>query len=121
MFLSLSYLLGALLFASAVYALVLVVRARPIDNPMFYLLAASELATLLTLVAGVLGWSAAAPTMDKGVFVAYLVGMLLALPAATAWAFADRQTRWGTGVLVISALGLGIMTIRLVQLWHGHA
>lgn len=121
MFLPLAYALGAVLAALAGYATVLTVRGRAIDNPLFFLVVAAEIVMVAALLIGILTWSDANAHMSKGVFAAYLVGMVVATPIATVWAFADRETRWGTGVLVVAGLGLLVMTVRLVQLWGGHA
>ncbi|MBD2758370.1 hypothetical protein IEE94_02425 [Yimella sp. cx-573] len=121
MFLPLAIALGVLLVVLAAYAGLLTARNRAIDNPLFYLLCATELVMIAALVIGIVTWSDADAHMSKGVFAAYLIGMVVATPIAAGWAFADRETRWGTGVLVVSALGLLVMTVRLVQLWGGHA
>ncbi len=120
MFLTLCWLLVALLVVFAGYAVITTARGRAIDNPLFFLVVATELLMILTLVVGVATWSDATSGMSKGVFVAYLIGMVVALPIAAVWAFADRETRWGTGVLAVAGLGLLVMTVRLVQLWSGH-
>lgn len=120
-FLPLAYLLGVVLAVLAGYATFLTIRGRAIDNPLFYLLAAVEVLMIVALVAGLVTWNDADAHMNKGVFAAYLIGMVVATPIAAFWGFADRETRWGTGVLVVSALGLLVMTVRLVQLWGGHA
>ncbi|GAB3585880.1 hypothetical protein [Calidifontibacter terrae] len=120
MFLTVCWLLVALLAFFSVYAVIATARGRAIDNALFYLTAAVELAMLVALVAGVMTWTDATSGMSKGIFIAYLIGMVIALPVATVWAFADRETRWGTGVLAVAGLGLLVMTVRLVQLWSGH-
>lgn len=120
-FLPLAYVLGAVLVTLTGYAVFLTARGRAIDNPLFYLLCAAELAMIVALVAGLVTWNDADTHMNKGVFAAYLFGMVVATPIAGGWAFADRETRWGTGVLAVAGLGLLVMTVRLVQLWGGHA
>lgn len=120
-FLPLSYLLGAALLALAGYGAFLTARGRAIDNALFYLLCAVEVLMILALVLGLVTWNEADAQMNKGVFAAYLIGMVIATPIAGFWAFADRETRWGTGVLVVAATGLLVMTVRLVQLWGGYA
>ena len=50
----------------------------------------------------------------------YLVGLLIILPVAGFWAIAERESRWGTAVLLLAAVGLGIMVGRILQLWNGH-
>ena len=120
-FLPIAYLLGVALVVLAGYAAWLTVRGRSIDNPLFYLLCAAEGIMVVALVAGLVTWNDADSHMNKGVFAAYLIGMVIATPIAAFWGFADRETRWGTGVLAVTGLGLLVMTVRLVQLWGGHA
>jgi hypothetical protein len=53
-------------------------------------------------------------------FVAYLVGNVLVLPIAVAWAWADRN-RWSGGVVAIGGLTVAVMTARLLMMWQGRA
>lgn len=105
----------------ALLALVATLRGRPIDNPMFYLTIAVEVLLVVQLVVGCLTTGSADPRMNVGIFIAYLVGLILVPPVAGFWAIAERQSRWGTAVLLVAAVGLAIMIGRLVQLWNGHA
>lgn len=120
MFLTICWLLVVLLALFAGHATLATVRGRAIDNPLFYLTAAVEVVMVAALVVGVSTTSGATAGMSRPILIAYLIGMVVALPVATAWAFADRETRWGTGVLAIAGLGLLVMAVRLVQLWSGH-
>lgn len=53
-----------------------------------------------------------------GVFIAYLVVVLLVLPFGLVWALSEKS-RWGTGVLVVAALAIPVIVVRLQQLWEG--
>ncbi|MEP7764197.1 hypothetical protein [Sanguibacter sp. 25GB23B1] len=46
----------------------------------------------------------------------YLVTVLLVLPFAAAWAFAER-TRWSSVVMLVAALTVAFLEWRLVQIW----
>lgn len=121
MLLPLTIALLAVTIALAVYAAVATIRGRAIDNPMFYLTIAVEVLLIIQLVAGIVTINSADPHMSKGIFIAYLVGLVLVPPMALFWSIAERESRWGTAVLLVAAVGLAIMIGRLVQLWNGHA
>ena len=104
----------------ALLAAVATVRGRPIDNPIFYLMIAVEVLLVLQLVVGIATSGSADPRMNTGIFIAYLVGLLIVLPVAGFWAIAERESRWGTAVLLLAAVGLAIMVGRILQLWNGH-
>lgn len=113
--------LFVVLGALAAYVAYLTVRGRPMDDPTLYLAAVAELALLVQLVVGIVRSGDGAAGMSRPVFIAYLVGLVFVLPIAGAWAIAERQSRWGTGVLLVAVLGLLVMVVRLVQLWNGVA
>ena len=117
--LPLTVLLVALLAVSAGYAAYLTGRGRPVDNPMFYLACAAELAVVAQLVVGIARIGDANAHMSKGLFIAYLAGLVCVLPVAGLWGIAERESRWGTGVLLVATLGLLVMVGRLLQLWNG--
>jgi len=117
--LPLTVLLIALLAVLAIYAAYLTARGRPVDNPMFYLACAAELAVVAQLVVGVVRIGDANAHMSKGLFIAYLAGLVCVLPIAGFWGIAERESRWGTGVLLVATLGLLVMVGRLLQLWNG--
>lgn len=117
--LPLTTLLIALLAVLAIYAAFLTARGRPVDNPMFFLACAAELAVVAQLVVGVVRLGDANSHMSKGLFIAYLAGLVCVLPLAGFWGIAERESRWGTGVLLVATLGLLVMVFRLLQLWNG--
>lgn len=94
-------------------------RGRQVDNPTFYATAVAEVLLLIQLVVGIMARDQAPHELSSGLFIAYLAGMAVVPPAAFFWALADRETRWGTGVLAIAAFGLMVMVGRLVQIWNG--
>lgn len=117
--LPITIMLIALLAVLAIDAAYLTVRGKPVDNPMFFLACAAELAVIAQLVVGIARIGDADPHMSKGLFLAYLAGLVCVLPVAGFWGIAERETRWGTGVLLVATLGLLVMVARLLQLWNG--
>jgi hypothetical protein len=117
--LPLTIVLVVLLAVLAVYAAYLTARGRPVDNPMFFIACAAELAVVAQLVAGLVRIGDADTHMSKALFIAYLAGLVCVLPLAGFWGLAERESRWGTGVLLVATLGLLVMVARLVQLWNG--
>lgn len=67
------------------------------------------------LVAAVL-ISTGSPDIEVWELWGYLVTVLLILPFAAAWAFAERS-RWSSVVLVVAALTVVFLEWRLVQIW----
>ena len=55
---------------------------------------------------------------ETGVFVAYLVVSVVAVPAGALWALTDRS-RWGPAVLGVACLVVAVLVLRLEQLWDG--
>lgn len=117
--LPLTTVLIALLAVLAIYAAILTLRGRPVDNPMFYLACAAEVAVIAQLVVGIVRLGDGDSHMSKGLFIAYLAGLVCVLPVAGFWGVAERESRWGTGVLLVATLGLLVMVARLLQLWNG--
>lgn len=120
MFVPLTFVVLGATIVLALLAAIATVRGRQIDNPMFYLMIATQVLLVLLLIVGIATSGSAAAGMNTGIFIAYLVGLLVVLPLAGFWAIAERESRWGTGVLLLAAVGLAIMVGRILQLWNGH-
>ncbi|RNI20861.1 hypothetical protein [Flexivirga caeni] len=119
MLLPLTVVLIIVLSLLALYAGYLTLTGKSIDNPAFYLTCAAELAEIAQLVVGIARIDDGDAHMSKALFIAYLAGLVCVLPIAAFWGFAERGSRWGTGVLLVATLGLLVMVARLVQLWNG--
>lgn len=119
MFDPLTYLTGAVLVVLAVLAAIALLRGKPIDNPIFWTGLVAEACMVALLVVGVVLSGHGAQGMSTPLFVAYLAGMVVALPVAGFWAIAERESRSSSGVMVVVALGLFVMLFRLVQIWSG--
>lgn len=100
----------------AVYALVITVLDRRVDDRLFYGVAALEACVVVMLVWGIVD-VIGAQGYDRSVdFVAYLITTLFIAPAALLWGIAEKS-RWGSGVLVVGLLTVGVLIARLEQLW----
>lgn len=119
MFDPLTYLTGAVLIVLAVLAAIALVRGKPINDPMFWAGLVAEVCMVALLIVGVALSGHGSQGMSTPLFVAYLAGMVIALPVAGFWAIAERESRSSSGVILVAALGLFVMLFRLVQIWNG--
>jgi hypothetical protein len=104
--------------ATAVLALIDVMRDR---EPTWWTggaLAATELVLLVQLVVGLVKLAATDRDVSGLPFTAYLVLAVLIPPVAFVWAATER-TRWGTAVIVVGALATIALEFRLDQIWGG--
>lgn len=88
-------------------------------GPYRLTLVAALLVEVLLLVQAVVAIvvSVNGQTADQpGLFFAYLVAVILVLPAALALARAE-QTRFGSLVIVVGGLVLAVLIVRLQQIW----
>jgi hypothetical protein len=80
-----------------------------------------ELGLLAVSVAGLVRVATGDRDVAAGTLVAYLLAVLILVPAATLWAMVER-TRFGTAVIIIACLAVPAMTMRAEQIWAaGHA
>lgn len=119
MFAPLTYLTGAVLVVLAILAAIALLRGKPIDDPMFWTGLTAEGCMVALLAVGVALSGHGAQGMSTPLFIAYLAGMVVALPVAGFWAIAERESRSSSGVMLVAALGLFVMLFRLVQIWNG--
>ncbi len=96
----------------------LVVRSRRVDDPQFYLVAAAELVLLAVAVGGFVALARTSRPVDGLVFGSYLVTTAAVLPVAFLWGVSD-SSRWGPGSLVVGGLVVGVLGLRLLQIWVG--
>ncbi|MQA62426.1 MAG: hypothetical protein GEU86_13230 [Actinophytocola sp.] len=111
-------LIVAMLIAAGL-TLIPLVRDRPVGMPLIGGLVLIELGLLALTVLALINLSDTDRDVAGVTFVAYLVGSLLVLPIAGAWARAERS-RWGSGVLLIACLVLPVLIVRMNQIWDGH-
>jgi hypothetical protein len=82
--------------------------------------AALELGFIVQAVLGVVLLITTDQDVSGVLFVAYLVGSLLVLPAAVWWAAAERR-RWGPAGLAAAGLVNAVLLARLQDIWQGRA
>ncbi|WP_066902509.1 hypothetical protein [Millisia brevis] len=80
----------------------------------------TEVALVAQLVVGIAATIGGGRDIHGATFIAYLVGLVIVLPAAVWWAYGDPG-RGGLAVLLVANLAIAIMVVRLTQLWAGHA
>lgn len=56
------------------------------------------------------------PNLETWEFWGYIITILIILPAAGLWAFAER-TKWSSVVLAVAAFTVIFLQFRLIQLW----
>lgn len=106
--------LGLLCLVSFVYALV----NRPVDNIVLGVVGLVGLVLVVQLVVGLVMVLTTQYDIPAWEFGAYLFGMVAVLPIAFLWSVAERESRWGMGVLFIAGLGLVVMAQRLIAIWY---
>jgi hypothetical protein len=94
------------------------IRHTRISDSMFYAVAAVEVGTVVLLVSGIAALVRTEREVDGALLVSYLISLVLVPPVALIWGVAEKS-RWGTGVILIGMWTVGVMAIRVVQVWHG--
>ncbi len=105
---------GSLLLAAL--AAVYVALDRLADRLLLVVLAVLELGLLVQAVAGTVQVASDNPGVNAVVFVGYLLGALLFLPAATVWALGE-PSRAGTAALIVVGLVVPVLILRIEQIW----
>ena len=104
-------------FAAAALIFVMGLAKRKPNVVSLGALAVSELGLLIQLVISiVLVASGQRAKQDTVEFFAYLIVVLMVPAAAVFWALIER-TRWSTFVLSVGAFTVGVMLVRMFQLW----
>ena len=112
----LTYLIMAAATAQALWALWFVVKDRAVILKQLWGGAVVEgLLLVQVVVAAVLLWTGD-HNIAVGEFWGYLSTVLVILPFAAAWAFAER-TRWSSVVMVVAAVTVVFLEWRLMQIW----
>ena len=108
---------SALAVVLGVAALVLALRDRLPGWPTVWGLAALEVALVGVFIGEIVHVVTADRQIDTGSFIGYLVGLLILVPAGTAWAFFDRS-RWGVTAIVVACFAVPVMLLRLHDIWE---
>ncbi|MFJ1837087.1 hypothetical protein ACIOJ9_24875 [Streptomyces sp. NPDC088175] len=117
-------MLDALTVAVAVAALALAAwcglaayRNQPTKDWHFIGMAVVSLLALAQLVVGVVQLSRGErPEQGMAIFIAYLIGSFLAVPAAGFLSLTER-TRWGSVTVAAGAVVLAVLEVRLYDIW----
>lgn len=113
-----AYTVGWFSLAVALWAAWKTIRHTRISDAMFYAIAAIEVGTIVLLVAGIAALASTQRDVETAVLVSYLITLVLIPPVTLVWGVAEKS-RWGTGVILIGMWTVGIMAIRVLQVWHG--
>ena len=100
----------------AAWTVVVAVRGTGIRNSLLIGLLVLEGLLLVQLVVGVVLVAGGDRPPSLVIFFAYLVGVLVVLPAGTLWSVAEKS-RPSTLVLAVACLAVTAMTARLLQMW----
>jgi hypothetical protein len=109
-------LIGASLLLAALAAL-FVVLDRPTGPLLLGGFGLLEGGLLVQAVLGIVELSGTEREVDGVVFVGYLLGTLLFVPAGVAWALGERS-RAGTAALIIVGLVVPFLVLRTGQVWN---
>lgn len=91
-------------------------RDRPTDDAMMVAAIVLEVALVVQTAIGLSRFGSVGLS-EPATFVAYALGILLPLPLGFYLARIER-TRWGSIVLGFTAVVVGVMTLRLLQIWR---
>jgi hypothetical protein len=72
----------------------------------------------VNLVLGIIRVTDAPARVSGSIYIGYLVGSLLLVPAGVIWSSGERS-RGGTGVLLLAVLLVPFMFARLAEIWAG--
>lgn len=117
-------MLDALTVAVAVAALALAAwcgfaayRDQPTKDWHFIGMAVVSVLALAQLVVGIVQMARGErPDQGMTIFIAYLIGAFLAVPAAGFLSLSER-TRWGSVTVAAGAVVLAVLEVRLYDIW----
>ena len=112
----LTYLIMAAATAQALWALWFVIADRAVILKQLWGGAVVEGLLLVQVLVAAVMLATGDHAIAVGEFWGYLITILIILPFAAAWAFAER-TRWSSVVMVVAALTVVFLQWRLVQIW----
>lgn len=101
----------------SLWALWFIIRNRAVILRQLWGAAVVEAALLAQLVVSAVLMSDAERQIDPITLWGYLITVLLILPIAAVWAFAER-TRWSSVVLMVASWTVIFLELRLLQIWR---
>jgi hypothetical protein len=108
-----------LALSTALFAGILALRDRATTTTGFVLAGLSELAVFAYVVLRAIDLGGGHRTAGLAIVIAYLVGIVLALPISAALSWAE-PSRWGSVTLAVGALVTCVLFARINQLWTPH-
>jgi hypothetical protein len=105
--------LAFLLFLGAGYY---ALRDRLIDDKLLAVAALLEAGLLVMLVLGLAGLGTITDATEKATFLAYLISLPL-IPVSTSLLTIKEKSRWAMGSMAVGAFAVGVMALRLQQIW----
>jgi hypothetical protein len=106
----------AITVLGALGGVVSAIANRPPGNLQFWWSFLAELAVLVQTVVGLVAIIGGRGPHETATAIAYLLAMVLFLPAAIWWALTDR-TRFSGLVMTVAGLAVAGMSLRLLQIW----
>lgn len=101
---------------SAIWGAVSAIIGKPPGNLQFYWSFLAVLAVLAQSVVGFVALAAGNPPSEVATSIAYLIGIVLLMPAAIFWALSDRS-RYSGLVMTVAGIAIAVMSVRLLNLW----
>jgi hypothetical protein len=92
------------------------IAGRPPGNLQFWWSFLAEFAVLAQTVVGFVSIARGHGPQETATGIAYLLAMVLLLPAAIWWALTDRS-RFSGLVMAIAGFAVAAMSLRLLQIW----
>ncbi|MCK9878473.1 hypothetical protein MXD59_22355 [Frankia sp. Ag45/Mut15] len=102
---------------AALVCLVQTARDRAVGVGVLVASGGCELVLLAQAVAAVVKLIGGEQAGEPAVFVLYLIGSVLVLPAGVWWTAGER-TRWGSAVLGVAFLAAAMVVVRMGQVWE---
>lgn len=102
----------------ALWAMVALVRGQDPREPFVIGGAIVEVLLVLLAVVSFVAMAVQGGPDQTALYVSYLIFTLLVLPVGLFWALAEKS-RWGTSVLVFSAVVVAVLVVRLQEIWFG--
>lgn len=100
------------------WGLVTAALDKPPGKAQLLFAAGVELIAVVQSVLAFVGLAQGFRPSEPATTIGYLIGILVLIPVAWMWANVER-TRFSGIVLAVAGLAVGVMTLRLLQLWAG--
>jgi predicted membrane channel-forming protein YqfA (hemolysin III family) len=105
----------------ALFGLVTTLLGRPTERPLVLAVGVVEALLVLQALLGLLRVAGGARPAETSTFLIYLLVSVCVLPLGLQFARAE-PTRWGGAVVAVASVAMGVVVLRLLQLWatvHG--